>query len=81
MIAEEERFKPPILADAAVFVGIARDCGVDADIAILPDRDHMSAVERLVSSNDPTFQLIADFIERLAQNGPRSHQANPDACP
>lgn len=67
LIAEMERFKPPILADAAVFVGAARDTGVNAEIVILLDRTHYSSIRLLKSKEDPTFKLIKDFIERLSQ--------------
>ena len=67
LIAEMERFKPPILDDAAVFVGAARDAGVNADLVILPDRTHYSSIRLLKSKEDSTFKLIKDFIERLSQ--------------
>ena len=79
--AEGERFKPPILEDAATYVGLARDCRVDADLAILPNRTHMTAVEELVSREDPSFLLIMAFVHRLSEVGPRTHLADPDRCP
>ncbi len=81
LIAEAERFKPPILEDAATYVGLARDCLVDAELAILPDRTHMTAIERLVSREDPTFRLIVDFVNRLSEEGTREHLADRDRCP
>lgn len=64
LIAEAERFQPPILEDAAIFVGAAREAGVDADLAILPDRKHYSSIRQLVSPDDYTFRLIIDFIRQ-----------------
>lgn len=81
LIAEEERFKPPILEDAAAYVGLARDCRVDADLSILPGRNHMSAVGLMTSRDDPTFRLIVAFIDRLAEHGPTPHLADTDRCP
>ena len=81
LIAEGERSKPPILEDAATYVGLARDCRVDADLAILPNRTHMTAVEELVSREDPSFLLIMAFVHRLSEVGPRTHLADPDRCP
>ena len=66
LIAEAERYKPPILADAAIYVGAARDADVDADIAILPDRTHYSSIRLLASPDDPTRRLITAFVRRLS---------------
>ncbi len=81
LIAEGERFKPPILEDAAEYVGLARDCRVDADLSILRERNHMTAVERMTSRDDPTFRLIVAFVDRLAEQGPATDLADPDRCP
>jgi arylformamidase len=68
LIAKMERFQPPILEDAAIFVGAAGEAGVDADLAILPDRNHFSSIRQLVSPEDFTFRLIVSFIQRLSRS-------------
>ena len=69
LIADAERFKPPILADATVFVDAAQAAGVSAEIVILSNRTHYSSIRLLVSSDDPTFRVILDFV--------RSHESAP----
>jgi acetyl esterase/lipase len=81
LIAEEERFKPPILDDAATYVGLARDCQVDAELAIISDRSHNTMIEGLVRGDDPTFRRIADFVHRLSTSGPLRHQSEVENCP
>ncbi len=71
LIADAERFKPPMLADAATFVGAARACQVDADLVVLANRTHQTAVERMIDSSDQAFQRVRRFISRLSREGPR----------
>ena len=65
LVAEAERFQPPILEQGAIFVRKSREAGVDADIEILKDRKHYSAVRMLVSPDDPTLNTIIKFIYRV----------------
>jgi len=62
LIADSERFFPPVLRDAAEFVGRAQVAGAKADLAILADRKHMSTIQKMVSPTDPTVVQIAAFV-------------------
>jgi len=62
LIAEAERYLPPVLRDAAEFVGRARDAGAEADLAILADRTHMSAIRSMVTPDDPAVVRVAGFV-------------------
>lgn len=62
LIAEAERFFPPILRDAAEFVGRALGHGAQADIAILANRRHMTAVQMMVSADDPGVLRVIEFV-------------------
>jgi acetyl esterase/lipase len=62
LIAEGERFYPPILRDAAEFVGRALAAGATADLAILPGRTHMTAIGRVTTPQDSTVAVIAAFV-------------------
>jgi arylformamidase len=62
LIADAERFFPPVLRDAAEFVGRAQSAGASADLAILLDRKHMSAIQMMVTPSDPAVVHVADFV-------------------
>jgi acetyl esterase/lipase len=62
LVAETERFQPPILEEAAAFVRKLLEAGVEADVEILKDRKHMSSVEKMAEPGDATFRLVLDFI-------------------
>ena len=62
IVAEGERFFPPILRDAAEFVGRALAAGATAELVILPHRRHMTAIRMMVDPLDEGIQLVADFI-------------------
>ena len=62
LIADGERFFPPILRDAAEFVGRARAVKAEADLFILPNRRHMSALERMVTPDDEAVVKIVNFV-------------------
>jgi arylformamidase len=64
LVAEAERFQPPILEEAAAFVRKLLEAGVEADVEVLEDRQHMSSVEKMVEPGDPTFRLVLGFILR-----------------
>ena len=81
VLGDAERFKPPILEDGAKFVGLARNCEVDAEIVILDDRTHRTALERMPEAGDPGFETVVAFAERLLRDGPRVYQADMDLCP
>lgn len=63
LVAEGERFFPPILRDGAEFVGRALAAGAEADLIVLEGRRHMSALEMMVTADDPTLKLVMDFVE------------------
>ena len=62
LMGEEERFFPPVLRDAAEFVGRALTAGAKADISILDNRRHMTAIEMMVTPEDPTVVTVANFV-------------------
>lgn len=61
VIAEQERFRPTILEQAAHFVDLMYEAGRPADIVIVPG-SHMSSIADIVKPGDPTFNAIARFI-------------------
>ncbi len=62
LIAEGERFFPPILRDAAEFVGRALAAGADADLVILADRRHITAIRMMVTDDDPAVVKVTEFV-------------------
>lgn len=62
LIAEKERFFPPILRDGSEFVGRALVADADADIIILNDRSHMSAINNMTTPDDPGVQCVVSFV-------------------
>jgi arylformamidase len=62
LVAEEERFFPPILRDGAEFVGRALAAGAKANLHILYNRTHMSAIKNMVVSDDMAVIKILEFI-------------------
>lgn len=62
LIAEAERFFPPILRDAAEFVGRALARGVDAELALLENRRHMTAIRMMVTTDDPAIVRVIEFV-------------------
>jgi acetyl esterase/lipase len=64
LVADAERFQPPILEEAAAFARKLREAGVEADVEILKERQHMSSVERMVDPGDATFHRVLDFLRK-----------------
>ncbi len=62
LIAEGERFFPPVLRDGAEFVGRALAAGADADLAILANRRHMTAIQLMVGAEDPGLVTVVAFV-------------------
>jgi len=62
LIADAERFFPPVLRDAAEFVGRSLTAGADVDIAILPNRTHMTAIQRMVTAEDAAVVKVMEFV-------------------
>ena len=69
VIAEEERFFPPILRDAAEFVGRARVHDAEADLVILPDRRHMTAIRNMVTPDDQGVVEVVNFVRSRRDRG------------
>jgi len=63
LMAEGERFFPPVLRDGAEFVGRALEAGADVDLAILADRRHMTALEMMITPDDPAVVKVVEFIQ------------------
>jgi acetyl esterase/lipase len=61
VIAEQERFRPPILEQAAHFVDLMYRAGRPADIVIVPG-SHVSSIADIMKVDDPTFAAIMRFI-------------------
>jgi acetyl esterase/lipase len=64
LIAEEEKFQPPILARAEEFAAAARPHGVTVFVEVLAGRTHMSALEKLPERGDTTLARILTFIRQ-----------------
>lgn len=64
LIAEEERFQPPILASTEKFVEAAKKVGVIVSYDILPNRTHLQTILKMPETNDPTLLRILKFIEK-----------------
>jgi acetyl esterase/lipase len=64
LVAEGERFFPPVLRDGAEFVGRAQALSVDADLAILSGRTHRTAIQEMIVPGDPGILLVAGFVNR-----------------
>jgi acetyl esterase/lipase len=62
LIAEAERFFPPILRDAAEFVGRALVHGAEAELAILDNRRHMTAIQMMVTVDDSAVLKVVEFV-------------------
>lgn len=62
LIADAERFFPPVLRDAAEFVGRAQAAGAKADLAILVNRKHMSAMQMMITPTDPAVLYVTAFV-------------------
>lgn len=62
VVAEAERFMPPILEQGSRFVRQLLEAGVPADLVIVPGK-HMTSISGIVLPGDPTFRAIKSFIE------------------
>jgi len=71
VIAEEERFRPPILEQAARFVDLMYEARRPADIVIVPGT-HKSSILSVPEPGDPAFAAIRRFIAAPADAGGRS---------
>jgi len=62
VVAEQERFLPPVLEQAAHFVGLMYEADRPADIVIVPG-SHRSSIADIVRPGDPTFAAILRFVD------------------
>lgn len=62
VIAEEERFRPPALEQAARFVDLMYEARRPADIVIVPG-SHRTSIAGIVQPGDPTLAAILAFME------------------
>lgn len=62
VVAEKERFLPPVLEQASYFVRLMYDARRPADIVIVPG-SHNSSIGDMVKPGNPTFAAIRRFIE------------------
>ncbi|HSG90486.1 MAG TPA: alpha/beta hydrolase [Pseudomonadales bacterium] len=62
VLAERERFLPPVLEQAALLVRLMYDAERPADLVIVPGT-HKSSIADLAAQGDPAFAAIRRFIE------------------
>jgi acetyl esterase/lipase len=79
LIAEAEPFFPPVLRDAAEFVGRALAAGASADLAILSGRKHSTAIQLMVTPTDPAVLRLAEFVAPRLQHERQRHHARSSA--
>lgn len=68
VVAAEERFRPPILEQAAHFVDLMYNARRPADIVIVSG-SHRSSIADIVNPGDPTFNAILQFMENPGAAG------------
>lgn len=62
LVAEKERYQPPILKQANEFASKAKRMGVLVGVEVLQSRTHISTIDKMVTSDDPTLQRILRFV-------------------
>ena len=70
VLAESERFMPPILEQGSRFVRLLLESEVQADLVIVPGR-HMSSIANITRAGDPTYRAVRDFVQKLARSDRR----------
>lgn len=63
LVAETERFQPPILSQAEAFVTAVTNAGGKATVEILKDRTHLTTIKNMITPDDPTVRRIVQFIK------------------
>lgn len=61
IVAEAERYFPPLLEQGARFVRRLLEADVPAELVVVPGT-HSSSIEDLPGTGDPTFRAIREFI-------------------
>ena len=69
LMADGERFQPPILEQANRFAKDMRAMGVPVEIEILPGRNHMTALYGMANPKDTGLLKILDFVRDLSTEG------------
>jgi acetyl esterase/lipase len=67
IVANDERFMPPIMEQGARFVRLLLENEIAADLVVVPGK-HMSSIANVSKPGDPTFGAIMKFI------GPQSRR-------
>ena len=62
LVAESERFMPPVLEEGGRFVRLMRERERPADLRILAGRRHVTTTTGFADPNDAVANLIADFV-------------------
>ncbi|MBS1718316.1 MAG: alpha/beta hydrolase [Armatimonadetes bacterium] len=62
LIAEAETTNPPILSQAIEYEKACEALGVSIHHEVLPNRTHMTAMQKLCEAGDPNTRLILDFL-------------------
>ncbi len=68
VVAEDERFMPPVLEQGARFVRRLLEARVPANLVIVPGT-HMSSITNLKQPGNPTFAAIRAFMEDSLRAG------------
>ena len=61
VVAEWERFMPPVLEQGSRFVRLLQENEVPAELVIVPGR-HMSSVRNISNAGDPGYRAIREFL-------------------
>jgi acetyl esterase/lipase len=62
LVAESERFMPPVLEEGARLVRRLRELDRPADLRILPGRRHVTTTTGFADARDPVANLVAEFV-------------------
>jgi acetyl esterase/lipase len=62
LVAESERYMPPVLEDGARFVRLLRERGRSADLRILAGRRHVTTTTGFADPADAVGNLVAEFV-------------------
>jgi len=62
IIAEKEQINPPILEQTREFIEKAKPFRLKLSYSVIPNRNHISNISKMVEENDPVYMLIKDFI-------------------
>lgn len=65
LVAEAERYEPPILSQAEEFVAAAKQAGASAEVEVLKDRTHRTTINKMTEPDDPTLSRILRFVGQV----------------